>query len=125
MNKLNVFIGLSFSEIFTKFALFFLKNHFFCWNINQWERWFFCLELEDVIEEYLYHCLAKGFTPKTMKNKRQEMKQLKRFLMDEKGISELEAINTLHLKQYVRTKYKEGLQPQSIVSMFKLVRAFL
>ena len=44
--------------------------------------------------------------------------------MDEKGISELEAVNTLHLKQYVRTKYKDGLQPQSIVSMFKIVRAF-
>jgi len=28
MNKLNVFIGLSFSEIFTKFALFFLKTTF-------------------------------------------------------------------------------------------------
>ncbi|WP_337080099.1 tyrosine-type recombinase/integrase [Bacillus anthracis] len=82
------------------------------------------MELEDVIEEYFYHCLAKGFTPKTMKNKRQEMKQLKRFLMDEKGISELEDINPLHLKQYVRTKHKEGLQPQSIVSMFKMVRAF-
>ncbi len=44
--------------------------------------------------------------------------------MNEKRISELEAINTLHLKQYVRTKHEEGLQPQSIVAMSKIVRAF-
>ena len=44
--------------------------------------------------------------------------------MDEKGISELEVINTLHLKQYVRAKHEEGLQPQSIVAMSKIVRAF-
>lgn len=31
---------------------------------------------EDVLEEYIYHCLAKGYTPKTMKNKKQEFKQL-------------------------------------------------
>ncbi|WP_233522702.1 hypothetical protein [Peribacillus glennii] len=30
--------------------------------------------LEDALEEYFYHCKDKGFTQKTMKNKRQEFK---------------------------------------------------
>jgi integrase/recombinase XerD len=47
--------------------------------------------LEDVIEEYFYHCEAKGFTPKTLKNKRQELKQIKQFLIEKRGITELKA----------------------------------
>ncbi|EJS70762.1 hypothetical protein CN425_22745 [Bacillus cereus] len=68
------------------------------------------MELEEVIEEYLYHCIAKGFTQRTIKNKRQEMKQLKRFLMDEKRISKLESVNNLHQKAYMRLEYEEALQ---------------
>ncbi|MEK4884904.1 tyrosine-type recombinase/integrase [Bacillus sp. FSL W8-0223] len=82
------------------------------------------LLLEDVLEEYLYHCQAKGFSEKTMKNKRQEYKQLKKFLKDKRGITELENITVYDLRAYVRTKHKQGLKPQSIVSMFKMIKAF-
>lgn len=85
--------------------------------------WFFVL-LVDVLEEYLYCCLAKGYTPKTMKNKRQEYKQLKEYLIQKRGITELESITSHDLKAYVRLKQKAGLQPQSIVSMFKMIKAF-
>lgn len=84
---------------------------------------FFVL-FEDVLEEYLYHCQAKGFTKKTMVNKRQEYKQLKQYLIQKRAITELESITTHDLKAYVRLKQKGGLQPQSIVSMFKMIRAF-
>jgi integrase/recombinase XerD len=77
---------------------------------------FFVL-LEDVIEEYLYHCLAKGFTEKTMINKRQELKQMKRFLNEKRAISELESITTHDLKAYIRDKQKSGLQPQSVTKI--------
>lgn len=84
----------------------------------------FSLEFEDVLNEYLYHCEAKGFTPKTMKNKRQEYKQLKHYLKEKRGIDQLENITVFDLKSYVRLKQKDGLKPQSIVSMFKMVSAF-
>jgi integrase/recombinase XerD len=80
--------------------------------------------LEDVLAEYIIHCQAKGFTPKTMKNKRQELKQLKEFLIEKRGISELESVTTYDLKSYVRLKQQAGLQPQSIVSMFKMIKEF-
>ncbi|RFU70318.1 recombinase [Peribacillus saganii] len=82
------------------------------------------MELEDVLEEYLYHCMAKGYSNKTMINKRQEYKQIKQFLKEKRGISELESITTYDLKAYIREKQKAGLQPQSIVSMWKMVAAF-
>jgi integrase/recombinase XerD len=80
--------------------------------------------LEDVLEEYLYHCQAKGYTAKTMINKRQEYKQLKKYLEEKRGITELESITVFDLRAYVRAKQKQGLKPQSIVSMFKMIRAF-
>lgn len=83
----------------------------------------FCLLLEDVLDEYLYHCQAKGYTEKTMKNKRQEFKQLKIFLEEKRAITELESITSHDLKAYVRIKQKDGLQPQSVVTMFKMIRA--
>lgn len=79
---------------------------------------------EDALEEYMYHCQAKGFTPKTMKNKRQEYKQLRIYLNEKRGIQNLESITVHDLRSYVRLKQKDGLQPQSIVSMFKMIRAF-
>ena len=59
-----------------------------------------------------------------MKNKRQEYKQLKIYLNDKRAITELESITIHDLKAYVRLKQKAGLQPQSIVSMFKMIKAF-
>ncbi|MFF2290068.1 hypothetical protein [Peribacillus butanolivorans] len=46
----------------------------------------------------------KGFTEKTMKNKKQENKQLKNYLNDKRAITELEGIFTHDLKVYVRVK---------------------
>lgn len=82
------------------------------------------MELEDVLKEYFYYCQAKGFTEKTMINKRQELKQLKEYLVQKRAITELENITVHDLKAYVRLKQIAGLQAQSIVSMFKIIRAF-
>lgn len=80
--------------------------------------------LVDVLKEYEYHCQARNFTKKTMKNKRQEYKQLLEFLQKRRGITELESITTHDLDAYVRTKRQKGLKAQSIVSMAKQVKAF-
>jgi len=80
--------------------------------------------LKEVIEEYLFYCEAKGFTQKTMINKRQELKQIYEFLTVKRGITELESVSYFDLKAYVLFKQRSGLKPQSVVSMFKMVAAF-
>ena len=82
------------------------------------------MELEDVLKEYYYYCEAKGFTKKTLINKRQELKQLLGYLVEKRAVTELESITSFDLKAYVRMKQIKGLQPQSIVSMFKTIHAF-
>ncbi|SFC09971.1 integrase/recombinase XerD [Bacillus sp. OV322] len=80
--------------------------------------------IEDVIEEYFYYCQAKGFTDKTMINKRQELRHFNTYLSEKRAITELESVSVHDLKAYFRLKQKSGLQPQSIVSMYKLISAF-
>ncbi|MBS3679953.1 tyrosine-type recombinase/integrase [Ornithinibacillus massiliensis] len=80
--------------------------------------------LEDVLREYEYHCQARNFTKKTMKNKRQELKQVLEFLQTKRGIAELESVTSHDLDAYLRIKRQKGLKPQSIVSMAKQVKAF-
>lgn len=82
------------------------------------------MELEDIIEEYRYHCLAKGFTKKTMINKEQDLKQLKNYLKEKRAVTELESITVHDMRSYIRQKQIAGLQPQSILAMIKLISAF-
>jgi integrase/recombinase XerD len=82
------------------------------------------LPLEDVINEYLYHCMAKGYTKKTMINKRFELKQAQQYLESKRGITDLESVTVHDLKAYVRYKVQNGLKAQSVVTLFKMVRAF-
>lgn len=84
----------------------------------------FLLLLEDVFKEYFYYCEAKGYTKKTLINKKQELKQLKQYLEEKRSITELEFVSVYDLKAYVRQKQIAGLQPQSIASMFKMIAAF-
>lgn len=82
------------------------------------------LLLEDVINEYLYHCQAKGYTQKTMINKRFELKQAKYYLQDKRGILSLDNVTVHDLRAYVRFKVQSGLKPQSTVTLFKVISAF-
>ncbi|MEH6957758.1 tyrosine-type recombinase/integrase [Neobacillus drentensis] len=82
------------------------------------------MELESVVEEYLYHCIAKGFTPKTLKNKRQDYKQLLQFLKNKRAVTELESVTVHDLKSFFREKQKDGLQATSIQSLHKMIKAF-
>ncbi|MEK5425705.1 hypothetical protein [Cytobacillus sp. FSL R7-0680] len=64
------------------------------------------MRLDEVISEYFYHCHAKGFTPKTIKNNRQELKQITLYLKEKRGIENLESITVYDLKAYVRYKHQ-------------------
>ncbi|OLO40295.1 recombinase [Alkalihalophilus pseudofirmus] len=80
--------------------------------------------LEDLLDEYLYHNLARGFTEKTIANKRHEFKHFKAFIHEKRAIKEIENITSHDLKAYIRYKQQAGLQSQSIVSLLKMIKAF-
>lgn len=78
----------------------------------------------EVLEEYMYFCMEKGFTEKTMANKRLELGHFKRFILEKRAVTELESISIHDLKAYMRFKQQQGLKPQSIVTLIKVVKAF-
>lgn len=80
--------------------------------------------IEDALKDYKCYCQIKEFTEKTMKNKQQEYKQLKHYLIEKRGIKEIENVTKYDLQAYVRLKQKDGLQPTSIHSMFRMIKAF-
>ncbi|MCK0470858.1 tyrosine-type recombinase/integrase [Halalkalibacter sp. APA_J-10(15)] len=80
--------------------------------------------LSDLLLEYAYDNIARGHTEKTLINKKQEFKQLQKFLHEKRAITQIESITTHDLKAYIRHKQQQGLQPQSIVSMAKIIKAF-
>jgi integrase/recombinase XerD len=80
----------------------------------------------DAMDEYLVHCLASGYTPKTMKNKKQEYKFLSNFMTKKRGTEDklLKEIAVDDLKAYFRAKQQRGNKPQTILTTFKAVNAF-
>ncbi|GIN88441.1 integrase [Heyndrickxia sporothermodurans] len=80
----------------------------------------------DAMDEYLVHCLASGYTNKTMKNKRQEYKFLSNFITKKRGTEDklLKDIAVADLKAYFRGKQLRGNKPQTILTTFKAVNAF-
>lgn len=83
------------------------------------------LLLRDLLEEYIFDNLTKNFTEKTIKNKRHEFKHFQNFMSEKRGIEEIDSITSHDLKAYIRSKQIAGLQQQSIVSMLKMIKAFL
>lgn len=77
----------------------------------------------DVLREYYYVCYSRDYTKKTMKNKKQEHSQLKKWL-DEKDITKLNDITTEVLQDYHTNKITRGLKPHSVVSTSRQVKAF-
>ncbi|PAE07782.1 hypothetical protein CHI12_09510 [Terribacillus saccharophilus] len=69
----------------------------------------------DALKEYENHCLARGYTKKTMINKRQEYKHLYNFLSEKRGIRELEAIIFHDLRAYISFRQQSGIEPSSIL----------
>ncbi|QTD43313.1 phage integrase SAM-like domain-containing protein [Sporosarcina sp. Te-1] len=68
--------------------------------------------------------MVKGFTEKKIKNKRQKLTQLNKYLSQKRAIAELEKITVFDMKAFIRQKKIAGLKPQSIVAMIELISAF-
>lgn len=82
------------------------------------------LSLEDVSNEYIYHCIAKGFTQRTMRNKKFELRKLQKFLNEKRGVTDITSITVYDLKAYFRLKVDKGNKATSIITLYKLVHAF-
>ena len=79
----------------------------------------------DAMEEYCLDCKIKRYSPRTVKNYRELIKLLTRWLEEECKITELEAIRPTHLKRFVLVQEEKGRKPHYINDLLKTYKVFL
>ncbi len=71
------------------------------------------MKIRTIADEYLFECEYKKFAPRTLRIYRQHINFLLDFL-EQKGITEIEDVKPLHLKQYLMAKQKAKNKPNYI-----------
>lgn len=64
--------------------------------------------LEDSVKEFVFECEVKKYTWKTIKGYKNSLEYLANYLKCEHNLTELEEIQTRHLKAYFMWQTKKG-----------------
>jgi len=80
--------------------------------------------LEDVLKEFIFECETRKLSKRTIKSYRNNNMRFLNFIKTEFGIEEIEEINHLHIKQYLKYQMDKGLSEVYINGILKTLRAF-
>lgn len=80
--------------------------------------------ITDATDEYLLEGKIRGFTPATMKSKTLEIRLFNKWLDYEHGITEIQKVSRLHVKQYISHCMDNGNKAVTINGKIKLIRPF-
>lgn len=75
---------------------------------NQNGKWGFSIFMSEAIQEFGFDCKIRKLSPKTIANYQKQMKYLQRYLENEFGVKEVEAIKSVHIKQFLSMKDDQG-----------------
>ena len=82
------------------------------------------MKLRAVLNEFIYECRIKHFTPQTIKSYYNGNNLLIRWLIDNRNIADIEEVKTTDLKAYVYFKLENGLKETYVNGVIKQMRAF-
>ncbi len=80
--------------------------------------------LEDLAEEFKFHCECRKLSPQTIRNYQIQIKYLLRYLQEEHEIVQLESVTPKHIKQFLLLMQKRGRKPQYINDLLKAFKCF-
>ncbi|MEC0307359.1 tyrosine-type recombinase/integrase [Paenibacillus lautus] len=80
--------------------------------------------LEDVYKEFLFDLEIKNYSIRTIKGYRNNNKAFLNFLSNEFAITEVEGVNTTHIKTYLMNLKMKGLSESYINGIQKNIRSF-
>lgn len=80
--------------------------------------------LSDVLKEFLFEIKIRNYTEKTQKGYKNNNALFHNWLNNEYGISELEELTHLHIKQYIKYLQQKGRKPTYINGILKNIRSF-
>lgn len=79
---------------------------------------------DDAIVEFGFDCKARKLSLKTIENYRKQLVYLKRYLAEEYGIQEVEAVRSSHIKQFLVSLDDKGRKPRYINDLLKVYKTF-
>ncbi len=75
--------------------------------------------MSEAITEFGFDCKIRKLSPKTITNYQKQLKYLQRYLESEFGVKEVDAIKSIHIKQFLAMKDDQGRKAR-YVSSFSL-----
>jgi integrase/recombinase XerD len=80
--------------------------------------------LKDVLKEFLFDCEIRKMSSRTIKSYKNNNQRFFNFIEGEFGVTELEEVSHLHIKQYFKFLISKGLTELYVNSILKCLRAF-
>ena len=59
------------------------------------------MNMTEAIQEFGFDCKIRKLSPKTISNYQKQLKYLQRYLESEFGLSEVDAIKSIHIKHFL------------------------
>ena len=84
----------------------------------------FTMTMAEAIQEFGFDCKIRKLSPKTIANYQKQMKYLQRYLGNEFGVTEVEAIRSIHIKQFLAMKDDQGCKARYINDLLKVFKTF-
>lgn len=84
----------------------------------------FSMEINVVIQEFGFDCKIRKLSPKTIENYQKQLTYLQRYLADEHNTTLIEAVRSIHIKQFLAMMDEKGRKPQYINDLLKVFKTF-
>lgn len=84
----------------------------------------FSMEINVVIQEFGFDCKIRKLSPKTIENYQKQLTDLQRYLADEHNTTLIEAVRSIHIKQFLAMMDEKGRKPQYINDLLKVFKTF-
>lgn len=82
------------------------------------------MRFKDAILEFGFDCRARKLSDKTISNYQKQLRYLERYLGAEYGITEVEDVRSLHLKEFLVSMDEKGRKPRYINDLLKVFKTF-
>lgn len=82
------------------------------------------MTMTDGIQEFGFDCKIRKLSPKTISNYQKQLKYLQRYLESEFGITEVEAVKSIHIKHFLAMKDDQGRKARYINDLLKAFKTF-
>ena len=82
------------------------------------------MEINVVIQEFGFDCKIRKLSPKTIENYQKQLTYLQRYLADAHNTTLIEAVRSIHIKQFLAMMDEKGRKPQYINDLLKVFKTF-